>query len=595
LKSVTNIAAYHFAHLTDLTELRRELLSRCREWDLKGTILLSPEGINLFVAGDGKKVDELLAFLRRIPGLAELTPKVSTSNEQPFRRMLVRLKKEIIAFGQPGIDPATYSSPRISPLELKEWLDQNRDIVLLDTRNDYEIKMGTFDNALPAGINHFRDFPEAVNQLPEKLKDQPVVTFCTGGIRCEKAAPFLEQAGFKQVFQLDGGILKYFEDVGGAHYHGECFVFDQRVGVDPELKETDSALCFGCQEPLTAEEQKSPLYHPPHQCPHCVERNAERTAKSLEDRQKAIDAAGSPLPGSTPYDNARPIEIPKERDGEPLLDVLDALITAVPREEWQARFAAGLIVTPLGLPLEPNHSAQGGSRVIVQHPQTVEPPVNAAIKILFEDEAIVVLNKPAPLPMHPSGRFNRNTLHYLLLKAFTPWRLRPAHRLDANTSGVVLCAKSRRFASLLQPQFENDEIDKVYLALVHGRPENDLFSCDAAISTEPGPAGSRTVDPINGAPAATEFTVLQRFERESLLKVHPLSGRTNQIRIHLWHLGFPIVGDETYQINGHLGTAQTLSPADPPMHLHCEQLTFTHPKTNKRSTFVAPSPWAKGL
>ncbi len=248
---MTNISAYCFAPLRDLKLLREQLLEFCKSHDLKGTILLAPEGINLFVAGRHLAIEEFVFYLRRLPGLEHLQPKYSDSDSQPFSRMLVRLKKEIIAFGVEGIDPVNKPSPRIKPRELKRWLDEGRPVVLLDTRNDYEVKLGTFKGAVPAGIDKFRDFPEAVGRLPEDMKEAPVVTFCTGGIRCEKAAPYMEMAGFKEIYQLDGGILKYFEEVGSSHYDGECFVFDQRVGLDPALRESGSAVCFACQTPLT--------------------------------------------------------------------------------------------------------------------------------------------------------------------------------------------------------------------------------------------------------------------------------------------------------------------------------------------------------
>lgn len=269
---VLNLSAYRFTPFAEeaLLPLRDRLRALTKELGLRGTILLATEGINLFVAGPRRATDALLAELRAIPGLADLTPKESLSQEQPFNRMLVKVKKEIIAFGIPGIDPARAPAPRLEPATLKQWLDEGRPVALLDTRNDYEIRLGTFKNALIPHIDHFRDFPAALGQLPDELKTTPVVTFCTGGIRCEKAAPLLVREGFTEVYQLEGGILKYFETCGGAHYEGECFVFDRRVGVDPQLRETDSVLCFACQMPLTAAEQKDSRYVPDISCPHCA-------------------------------------------------------------------------------------------------------------------------------------------------------------------------------------------------------------------------------------------------------------------------------------------------------------------------------------
>ena len=267
--SVLNAAAYKFAELTGLPDLRARLKEECHAKELKGSILLSPEGINLFIAGESSAVESLLGMIQSIPGLETLQAKFSESDEQPFNRMLVKIKEEIIAFGVEGINPARHTSPRLSAGELKRWLDEGRPITLLDTRNTYEVKLGTFAGAVTLPIRHFRKFPAAVDALPDELKERPVVSFCTGGIRCEKAAPYLEKAGFREVYQLEGGILKYFEECGGAHWEGECFVFDKRVGVDPALRETGSQLCFACQEPLTAEEVKDPRYVYEVSCPHC--------------------------------------------------------------------------------------------------------------------------------------------------------------------------------------------------------------------------------------------------------------------------------------------------------------------------------------
>ncbi|MEP6976243.1 MAG: rhodanese-like domain-containing protein, partial [Spartobacteria bacterium] len=221
-----NLAVYKFAPLGDLPALQAELREMGAQTGMRGTILLSPEGINLFVAAEQAACDRLLVRLNSVPGLAGLTPKVSESEHQPFNRMLVKIKKEIISFGVAGIDPARRPAPRVAPRQLKQWLDEGRLVTLLDARNAYEVKLGTFRGARTLGLDHFREFPNAARALPNEIKEAPVVTFCTGGIRCEKAAPLLELAGFRNVFQLDGGILNYFAECGGDHYEGDCFVFD---------------------------------------------------------------------------------------------------------------------------------------------------------------------------------------------------------------------------------------------------------------------------------------------------------------------------------------------------------------------------------
>ncbi|HWA25798.1 MAG TPA: sulfurtransferase [Lacunisphaera sp.] len=270
MPAIINLSAYKFTPLGELPAWKDRLQATAKAGGLKGTILLSPEGINLFVAGERAAMNALLAVVHAMPGLADLAPKESLSDEQPFNRMLVKIKKEIIAFGVEGIDPARRPTAKLPPRALKQWLDEGRPVTLLDTRNDYEVRLGTFRGAVPAGIENFRDFPGAVDRLPAAWKEQPVVMFCTGGIRCEKAGPYMEKMGFKQVLQLDGGILKYFEECGGAHYDGECFVFDQRVGVDPALRETNTVMCFRCQMPLTEAEQRDPRYVPDQSCPHCA-------------------------------------------------------------------------------------------------------------------------------------------------------------------------------------------------------------------------------------------------------------------------------------------------------------------------------------
>ena len=591
MKKFANIAAYKFAALPELRSLRARLLALCQGWELKGTILLSVEGINLFVAGEREKIELLLAELRNVPGLADLQPKVSITDHQPFRRMLVRLKKEIIAFGVEGINPAKRTSPKLAAKELKQWLDEGRAVTLLDTRNDYEVKLGTFKNARPIGVDHFRNFPDAVRKLPPELKEQPIVMFCTGGIRCEKAGPFMEREGFKNIFQLDGGILKYFEECGGAHYDGECFVFDQRVGLDPSLQETEAEQCFRCQTPLTEADQADERYVSGQSCPYCFKTPAQQMALSIARRHEAIRRAITPLPGSVPRDSYKPLNVPEDCDGKTLIEMLCRVVKNVSREYWEAECARGLIVNLEGEKISASQVVRAGQRYRHVFPNVTEPDVNGAVEILHEDEALIVLNKPAPLPMHAGGRFYRNTLQHLLNAAYHPQKPHPAHRLDANTTGIVLVTRTRHFAGKLQPQFERGQVEKVYLVRVQGRPEAEAFSCDAPISTESGELGSRTVDELAGDSARTEFRVSERLEDgTTLLEARPLTGRTNQIRVHLWHLGFPVVGDPVYLPGKKLGDMQTLGVADLPLCLHAWKIKFVHPLTQQPMEFTAPPP-----
>jgi len=591
MTTVHNIAAYKFAQLSGLKELRADLLALTKRLGLRGTILLSSEGINLFVAGGPDEIGALTDHLRKIPGLETLQVKISETTHQPFNRMLVRIKKEIIAFGIPGINPALRTSPKLRAQQLKQWLDEGRAVTLLDTRNDYEVKLGTFKNALPVGIDHFRDFPAAVAKLPTELKEQPIVMFCTGGIRCEKAGPYMESQGFKNIFQLEGGILKYFEECGGAHYNGECFVFDQRVGVDPNLHETESTQCFNCLTPLTEAEQQDERYVAGNSCPYCFKTTEEQAALNLSRSQEKIRLAATPLPGSVAYDNFRPITVPTECDGKTLIDFLTTTLKHLDAAKWVGLADKGLLLGPDRTPVALTHRVSAGERYLEKLPAMVEPDVNPNITILHEDEALLVLNKPAPLPMHAGGRYNRNTLWYILNIAYHPQKPHPAHRLDANTTGLVLVPRTRHFAKLLQPQFQRGKIKKTYLARVQGTPAEDTFVCEAPISLEAGKTGSRDVDHENGCAARTEFKVLKRHaDGTTLLEVNPVTGRTNQIRIHLWELGFPICGDTVYLAGKEIGTTQTLAVTDAPLCLHAWKLEFTHPLTKEPMALVAPEP-----
>jgi len=238
--AVLNISAYLFVPLPDRAELRPRLLAQCQAAGLKGTILLADEGINLFLAGAAQALRGFLAELRADPRFAPLEAKESWSAQQPFRRLLVKLKREIIRMDHPAIQPAAGRAPGVDARTLKRWLDQGHDdagrpVVLLDTRNAFEVDYGTFENAIDWRIAKFTEFPQAVQAHRAELEGRTVVSFCTGGIRCEKAAIYMHGIGLPNVLQLDGGILKYFEEVGGAHYRGDCFVFDGREALAPDL------------------------------------------------------------------------------------------------------------------------------------------------------------------------------------------------------------------------------------------------------------------------------------------------------------------------------------------------------------------------
>ena len=270
--SIKNIAGYRFVDLDDRDALQSRLRSLCVDLGLKGTVLLAPEGINFFLAGRSTSIDGFIDVLEKDERFTDIPLKVSFTDYQPFNRMNVRKKNEIISVGLDHIRPAEMTGEEIEPTDFKSMLDAGKPVHVLDTRNDYELRVGTFENAIDLNIRTFRAFPEAIERLPASMKDEPVVMFCTGGIRCEKASAIMMEAGFTNVKQLKGGVLGYFENVGGDHWNGDCFVFDQRVAVNPLLKETDVVVCFACREPLSSEEQTSPDYVIGVSCPYCIDR-----------------------------------------------------------------------------------------------------------------------------------------------------------------------------------------------------------------------------------------------------------------------------------------------------------------------------------
>ena len=239
MASVLNVSAYLFTHIADPAALRDVLRERAEGAGLKGTILLAEEGVNLFLAGAESAVREFLDDLRADARFAALTAKESWSDEQPFGRMLVKVKREIIRMDRPTIRPADERAPSVTPGDLRRWLDQGhddsgREVVLLDTRNAFEVDYGTFAGAVDWRIERFTQFPDAAAAHHDQLAGKTVVSFCTGGVRCEKAAIVLREEGV-DAYQLEGGILGYFEREGGAHWNGECFVFDERESLAPDL------------------------------------------------------------------------------------------------------------------------------------------------------------------------------------------------------------------------------------------------------------------------------------------------------------------------------------------------------------------------
>lgn len=268
MTSVVNLAAYKFVTLKDLESLQAQLLEQCNGWGLKGTILLAEEGINLILAGTREGTDQFIAMMNVDADFSGMDFKQSLSEKMPFRKMRVRIKAEIVTMRVEGVSPQHKTGKHLSAKELKQWLDEGRDFTFLDTRNEYEVEIGTFEKAATLPLQIFSEFPEQVKTLTAD-RSKPMVMFCTGGIRCEKASVAALDAGFQEVYQLDGGILKYFEECGGAHYRGDCFVFDQRTAITPEFTETGLTQCPRCNHFITPAEQVHPAYVAWNRCQYC--------------------------------------------------------------------------------------------------------------------------------------------------------------------------------------------------------------------------------------------------------------------------------------------------------------------------------------
>jgi UPF0176 protein len=285
-------AFYKFVSLPDYRALRDSLQLRCDELDLLGSILLAEEGINGTVSGTDRQVNRLFASLRNDERLKDLHYKESRAKEQPFYRMKVRLKKEIVSLGVEGVDPTHAVGEYVSP---QDWntLISREEVRVVDTRNHYEYHLGTFRGAEDPNTASFRDFPEWVANNLDPQEDPEVAMFCTGGIRCEKATSYLLDQGFKRVYHLDGGILNYLETVDkeDSLWQGDCFVFDNRVTVDHDLAAGDFEVCPACRMPVTAEDRESPLFELHVSCPRCHHRLTEQKREGLLERARQIELA----------------------------------------------------------------------------------------------------------------------------------------------------------------------------------------------------------------------------------------------------------------------------------------------------------------
>jgi len=285
-------ALYRFARLDGFEALRAPLAAFCCGRGIKGTLLLAHEGINGTVAGSEAAIAELIDHLETIEGLAGLEVKYSSAEAMPFHRMKVRLKREIVTMGVEDIDPAGSAGTYVAPADWNTLI-ADPDTIVIDTRNAYEVSIGTFKGAIDPATASFREFPAWVEKHRDEFDGRKVAMFCTGGIRCEKATAYVKSLGFEDVFHLKGGILKYLEEVPAEEslWQGECFVFDERVSVSHGLTEGDAELCRACRHPLTPEDRLSPNYAAGVSCPHCFAARSDEDRARYAERQRQVELA----------------------------------------------------------------------------------------------------------------------------------------------------------------------------------------------------------------------------------------------------------------------------------------------------------------
>ena len=295
MQNVAISSFYHFIEIQNVEDIRDGLLDFCVNSNLLGTILVSNEGFNGTIAGEKLDILGAFSFLEdRLKLNLSISNKArwNATKTPPFRRMRVKIKKEIVALGREDLRPFNKAGKSIEP---KDWnkLIKNPEVILIDTRNKYEIDIGSFPNAINPGTDSFREFPSFVDELNEIDKKQPIAMFCTGGIRCEKAAAYMLEMGYEDVSQLNGGILNYLENIETEdnHWEGECFVFDDRVAVDCELKDGNYIQCHACRNPLSAQEIESETYIEGVSCPKCINKISDEKIEGLRERQKQIDLA----------------------------------------------------------------------------------------------------------------------------------------------------------------------------------------------------------------------------------------------------------------------------------------------------------------
>ncbi|MET1078269.1 MAG: rhodanese-related sulfurtransferase [Pseudomonas sp.] len=285
-------ALYKFVTLTDYLALREPLLEAMLANGIKGTLLIAEEGINGTVSGSRNGIDGLLAWLKGDPRFDDLDHKESYCDEQPFYRTKVKLKKEIVTLGLPGVDPNQRVGTYVEPRDWNALID-DPEVLLIDTRNDYEVAIGSFEGAVDPKTESFRDFPSYIQAHFDPVRHKKVAMFCTGGIRCEKASSYMLGAGFEEVYHLKGGILKYLEEVPETQtrWRGDCFVFDNRVTVRHDLSEGEYDQCHACRIPISVEDRQSPHYVLGISCPRCWDSLSEKTRSSARERQKQIELA----------------------------------------------------------------------------------------------------------------------------------------------------------------------------------------------------------------------------------------------------------------------------------------------------------------
>jgi UPF0176 protein len=535
--------------------------------ELTGSILVSSEGINGTVAGAPQALEAFEQALHQNAQFSHMPFKHSACTTAPFARMKVQIKPEIVQMGVAQVDAVNHQARQLSPTQWRELLEQD-DVVVIDNRNSFEFRLGRFKGAIDPGVSHFRDFPAFIEaNLPTwQAQNKRIAMYCTGGIRCEKTSAWLGQRNIP-VLELEGGILNYFQALPDAskEFEGECFVFDNRIALNTQLQETGTTV-----EQVYAAQTDG----------------AWRIA-----RAKRLFDAAVPAPQVIAAKLVSPSKVVTPAGQWPnLLAFLCEYFAHISPEQWQARMREGRVLDAKGraLPLSSPFIAHQTLQYFRE--PTAERPIPFEAQVLFENECILVADKPHFLPVIPSGEYLQETLLMRLRNTYANQELSPAHRIDRDTAGLVLFTKQRKVRGTYQNLFAQRAVHKVYEAVAGINPalKFPLTRESFLTRSEHFMQAQETFDtPANATTHIRQLEIKGQYARYELA---PISGQRHQLRVHMCALGIPILNDQIYPTltpevaNSDSAWAERYAA---PLQLLARELRFTDPLSGEEMHFAS--------